>query len=121
MLRLSLHPKGLAPRIANSPSGARICSRACGTRSKATADATLDGAAARAAALSGAGACRTAGGTRDYAGVVVPLELVTPAGTLAFFSTTTVFGTPVDVTLSELAVEAFFPADAATAAVLRHG
>ena len=59
--------------------------------------------------------------TRDYAGIVVPLELVTPAGTLAFFSTTTVFGTPVDVTLSELAVEAFFPADAATAEVLRRG
>jgi hypothetical protein len=38
---------------------------------------------------------------------------------LSFFSTTTVFGTPVDVTLSELALEAFFPADAATAEALR--
>jgi hypothetical protein len=47
--------------------------------------------------------------------------LVTERGTLAFFSTTTVFGTPVDVTLSELAVEAFFPANAATAAALRTG
>jgi hypothetical protein len=56
---------------------------------------------------------------RDYAGVVVPLELVTPMGTLAFFSTVTVFGTPLDVTLSELAVEAFFPADGATAERLR--
>lgn len=34
-----------------------------------------------------------------------------PAGTLSFFSTTTIFGTPVDVTLSELALESFFPAD----------
>ena len=40
-----------------------------------------------------------AAATRDYGGVVVPLELVTTAGTLSFFSTTTVFGTPVDVTL----------------------
>ena len=38
---------------------------------------------------------------------------------LSFFSTTTIFGTPVDITLSEIAVEAFFPADAATAAALR--
>ena len=56
---------------------------------------------------------------REYAGVLVPLQLVTEAGTLSFFSTTTVFGTPVDITLSELALEAFFPADAATAEALR--
>ena len=41
------------------------------------------------------------------------------AGVLSFISTTTVFGTPVDITLSELALEAFFPADAATAEALR--
>jgi hypothetical protein len=45
----------------------------------------------------------------------VPLVLDTPQGTLSFISTTTVFGTPVDVTLSELALETFFPADATTA------
>jgi hypothetical protein len=49
----------------------------------------------------------------------VPLRLVTDAGVLSFFSTTTVFGTPVDVTLSELALEAFFPADEVTAEALR--
>jgi hypothetical protein len=38
---------------------------------------------------------------------------------MAFFGTTTVFGTPVDITLSELAVEAFFPADDQTARALR--
>ena len=58
-------------------------------------------------------------GARNYAGVVIPLQLATPGGVLAFFSTTTVFGTPVDVTLSELAIEAFFPADEATAKALR--
>ncbi len=50
----------------------------------------------------------------DYAGVIVPLRFVTDAGVLSFFSTTTIFGTPVDVTLSEIALESFFPADAAT-------
>jgi len=55
----------------------------------------------------------------QYGGVVVPLRLAGDAGLLSFFSTTTVFGTPVDVTLAELAIEAFFPADAATAEALR--
>ncbi len=51
--------------------------------------------------------------------MVVPLQFATEAGPLSFLSTTTVFGTPVDVTLSEIAVESFFPADAATAETLR--
>jgi hypothetical protein len=44
---------------------------------------------------------------------------VTETGLLSFFSTTTVFGTPIDITVSELALESFFPADAATAQRLR--
>ena len=50
---------------------------------------------------------------------MVPLVLATPRGQLSFISTMTVFGTPVEITLSELALETFFPADAATAAALR--
>ncbi len=53
------------------------------------------------------------------AAVVMPLVLATPAGTLLFITTTTVFGTPVDITFSELALETLFPADAATAHALR--
>ncbi len=49
--------------------------------------------------------------------VLVPLRLRKPQGPLSFFSMTTVFGTPVDITLSELAIEALFPA-AATADTL---
>ena len=48
----------------------------------------------------------------------MPLRIRTPMGTLSFISTITVFGTPVDVTLSELALEQFFPADAETARVV---
>ena len=55
----------------------------------------------------------------DATAFVVPFKLITPTGILSFFSTTTVFGTPVDITLAELAVEAFYPADAATAEVLQ--
>lgn len=53
------------------------------------------------------------------AAVAVPFRLATDFGVLSFFSTTTVFGTPVDVTLSELALECFFPADPATAEAMR--
>jgi len=56
---------------------------------------------------------------RAIAAVAVPLRLRTAHGTLSFLSTTMVFGTPVDVTLSELAIEAFFPADHGTVEVLR--
>jgi hypothetical protein len=55
----------------------------------------------------------------EFAGVLVPVRFTTEQGILSFFSTTTVFGTPLDITLSELALEAFFPADTATADALR--
>ena len=48
----------------------------------------------------------------------MPFELITEWGVLSLFGTITVFGTPIDITLSELALEAFFPADAATAKLL---
>jgi len=51
---------------------------------------------------------------RDYAGVAVPFQFVTESGILSFLSSTTVFGTPVDITLSELALESFFRADVVT-------
>jgi len=42
---------------------------------------------------------------------VMPFKFNTPSGVLSFISTTTIFGSPVDVTLQELAMETFFPAD----------
>ena len=49
----------------------------------------------------------------------MPLLIESSVGRLAFLTTTTVFGTPVDITLSELALETFFPAAEATASALR--
>jgi transcriptional regulator with XRE-family HTH domain len=51
--------------------------------------------------------------------ILVPLRLASPDGELALFTTLTTFGTPRDVTVDELSVELFFPADEATARVLR--
>jgi len=50
---------------------------------------------------------------------VIPFKIQTEVGLMSFFSTTTIFGTPVDVTLSELALELFFPADDETAAAVQ--
>ena len=54
----------------------------------------------------------------SHGGVAVPLVLRAGDGLLSFLSTTTMFGTPIDITLAELAIEAFLPADAETARML---
>jgi len=51
--------------------------------------------------------------------IAIPFRLSTIDGVLSFFSTTTLFGTPADITVAELVIEAFLPADAATADVMR--
>ena len=117
VLRLSLHPDGLAPQIANLGQWrAHLLARLTRQRD-ATADPVL---AALLEELSAYPAPAESDGEADeFAAVAVPLRLNTPAGMLSLFSTTTVFGAPADLTLAELALESFFPADAATAQVLR--
>jgi hypothetical protein len=51
--------------------------------------------------------------------VAIPFRFASVEGPLSFYSTTTVFGTPIDVTLSELALEFFYPADRETADKVR--
>ncbi|HTN97293.1 MAG TPA: helix-turn-helix transcriptional regulator [Nordella sp.] len=115
VLRVSLHPEGLAPRIENlSEWRAHLLDR-LRRQIDVTGDPVL---AALLAELSQMPQPVSQKPHMDYGGVVVPLRLRTPHGVLSFFSTTTVFGTPVDVTLSELALEAFFPADQETAQAL---
>ena len=115
VLRVSLHPKGVAPRIANLGEWrAHILDRL-----RRQIDASGDVALIALFEELRAYPAPDLGQTRDYGGVAVPLEIRTDAGVLSFLSTTTIFGTPVDVTLSELAVEAFYPADEQTAQILR--
>jgi hypothetical protein len=52
------------------------------------------------------------------ADVYLPVRLRQGDHVLSMMTTISVFGTPVDITLAELAIEMFFPADAATAALL---
>jgi len=119
VLRLSLHPQGLAPRIVNLREWRAHLLARLHHQVDITADRVLVELMNELAAYPAPRATPGAGAKSDYAGVVVPFQLATERGVLSFFSTTTVFGTPVDITLSELALECFYPADAATAESLR--
>ena len=121
VLRLSLHPDGLASRIGNYSQWRGHVLTRLARQVDVSADpvlASLHEELKSLPVIPGAFEAE-AGMDGGHADVVIPFRLRTGTGLLSFFSTTTVFGTAVDVTLSELAIEAFFPADAATAEALR--
>ena len=116
-LRLSLAPRGLAPRIANFAEWrAHLLSR-LRHQLDITGDPVLEALMTEVSAYPSPRAAAPHAPIEHS--VLVPLEIDTSLGRLAFFSTTTVFGTAVDVTLAELAIEMFFPANAATAEAVR--
>jgi transcriptional regulator with XRE-family HTH domain len=121
VLRLSLHPAGLAPRIVNISEWRSHLITRLRQQIDITADHFLmDLMKELCNYPSPDGIARSESAElRESAGVAVPLRLATDSGTLALISTTMVFGTPVDITLSELAIESFFPADESSAATLR--
>jgi transcriptional regulator with XRE-family HTH domain len=118
VLRLALHPEGLAPRVENFGEWrAHLLSR-LRHQIDATADPVLVELLAELESYPVTGCAHYEGQVEDYGGVLVPLRLRTEQGVLSFFSTTTVFGTPLDITLAELAIESLFPADPQTAELL---
>ena len=118
VMRLALHPAGLAPRIVNLPEWRNHLLERLRRQAETSADPVLVALLDELRGYPVPYAPHPPRPPRDYAGIVLPFELLTDAGVLAFFSTITVFGTPTDVTLSELALECFYPADAATAEIL---
>jgi transcriptional regulator with XRE-family HTH domain len=121
VLRLSLHPGGLATRIANLAEWRTHLLARLRRQIDVSADPVLAELLRELAMYPppDGTAWNTPTVSHDYGSVLVPLQLRTPDGLLSFFSTTTIFGTPVDITLSEIALESFFPADAATGDLLR--
>lgn len=118
VLRLSLHPRGLAPRIVNLAQWRDHLFERLRQQIQATGDPLL---ASLLEELRGYAVPDGAGERMEgeHPGVVMPFRFRSRLGVLNFISTTTIFGTPVDVTLQELAMETFFPADAMTGDVLR--
>jgi hypothetical protein len=115
VLRATLHPEGFMKRIENLPQWRTHVLARLARDLELTADPAL---AALLAELR-----EYPGGEEpvetEPLGVVVPMRIRSEAGTLSLFSTTTVFGTAVEVTLSELVLEAMYPADEFTKNVLR--
>ena len=118
VLRIGLHPQGLAPRVENFGEWRTHLLARLRHQIDATADPVLVELLAELESYPVAVTADHATQGDDYGGVVVPLRLRTDRGVLSFFSTTTVFGTPLDITLAELAIESMFPADPQTAEML---
>jgi transcriptional regulator with XRE-family HTH domain len=115
VMRLSFHPHGLAPRTVNLAEWCGHLLERLHRQCEATADPELIKLyhelktypiPARSAPL----AADT---------VAIPFRMRFADEIFSFISTTMIFGTPVDITLSELAVETFFPADDLTAERMR--
>ena len=114
--RISLHPDGLAPRVIDFPDFAHHLLAQLRHDVGVSADPGLAALLDEVEAYPTVRALPRRTVRRDA--VVTPMRLRHPRGELAMFTTITTFGTPVDVTLAELAIETFFPMDAQTAARL---
>jgi transcriptional regulator with XRE-family HTH domain len=117
VLRLSLHPDGVAPRIVNLAEWRAHLLDRLGRQAVSTGDPALAALYDELSKLPGGGPP----GTIEFAAgeIAVPLRLRARDGVLSFISTNTTFGTATDITVAELSIESFFPADAATAAAVQ--
>ncbi len=114
-MRISLHPRGLAPRIANLAQWRAHLLHRLRRQIDLTADQALIDL--QHELLSYPASSPASEPATDQP--MVPLQIQVGGRPLSFFSTTMVFGTAADITLSELALEFFFPADGRTAASIR--
>jgi transcriptional regulator with XRE-family HTH domain len=114
VLRLALHPSGMAPRVGNLAEWGRHIIDSLRSEAVRSPDPRLDEFVAELEGYVPA----TAPGP-DHLGFAVPLALRCAEGELRLITTLTSFATAVDVTLAELHLEAFLPADAESARILR--
>ena len=119
VLRLFLHPAGLASRIINLAQWREHVVWRLRRQTDVSGDGALMDLLEEVRDYPGMRGGDAAGPEVDNGMIAIPFRLATIDGVLSFFSTTTMFGTPVDITVSELAIEAFLPADAQTAEVMR--
>src|SRR3954463_3895226 len=116
VLRLALHPEGMAPRIVNLGEWRAHLLDRLGRQAVSSGDPALFALHEELATYPGGEGGHAPG--LEAGAIAVPLPLRVDGDELAFISTATTFGTATDVTVSELAIESFFPADAATSRAL---
>jgi len=118
-VRLVLHPLGMGPRILNfvewRAHTIAVLKQQVETRPDRFIQALLNEVMTYPVPGGGV-ALATGDGPQRYA---TPLQVATRLGTVSLLNTTTIFGTPTEVTLSELALEMLFPADPDTIEIVR--
>lgn len=117
VMRVSLHPEGLASRIRNLDAWAAHLLGQLRGQVERGGDEALAALLDEVSRYPGIPAVAPA---PDPAGrVVTALRLATPDGDLSLFTTIATLGAPLDVTAAELAIETFYPADEQSAAILQ--
>jgi transcriptional regulator with XRE-family HTH domain len=119
MLRLLLHPAGLGCRVVNLAQWRAHVIARLRRQIDVSGDAVLMDLLEELFDYPGPRGTHSPNPTDESASIAIPFRLATINGVLSFFSTTTLFGAPVDITVSELTIEAFLPADAGTAEIMR--
>jgi transcriptional regulator with XRE-family HTH domain len=118
-MRLILHPTGMGPRIVNFAEWRAHSLSVLRQQIETRADPVIQRLHAEISAYPVPPDSEPAGGFEASQRLATPLRIATRLGTVSFLNTVTVFGTPNDVTLAELALEMLFPADAKTIEITR--
>jgi len=116
-VRLVLHPEGMGPRIVNYAEWRAHTVSVLRQQIEARADPNIHALLNEVMAYPAPAVSIAASDSEIGPRLAVPLQIATRLGIVSFLSTTTVFGTPHDVTLAELALEMLFPADDMTAQI----
>jgi hypothetical protein len=119
VLRLSMHPDGMARNIVNLGEWRAHMIDRVRRHVALTADPALSQLYRELRDYPGADPVDGPAPPPSNGGVVVPLKIRADDRVLSFFSTIATFGTPVDITVAELAIESFYPADPQTTQFLR--
>jgi transcriptional regulator with XRE-family HTH domain len=121
VLRLTLSPHGLGPRLANYTQWRTHVLDKLKAQMVADSDSRLFELHRELHNYPAPSKSREQGGTvvsREWHSLVVPFQLATDDGVMSFYSTTTIFGTPMEIALSEISIESFYPADASTREII---
>lgn len=118
-MRLILHPAGMGPRIVNFAEWRAHTLSVLRRQMETRADPVIQALYAEIAAYPVPASFELLGGPEASQRLATPLRIATRLGTVSFLNTVTIFGTPNDVTLAELALEMLFPADAQTVEIAR--
>ncbi|HZS60529.1 MAG TPA: helix-turn-helix transcriptional regulator [Gemmatimonadaceae bacterium] len=118
-VRLTLHPLGLGPRILNYEEWRAHTVHLLREQIETRPDPVIEDLLAEVMVYPSVNGHGNGRGLDSSARLATPLRIASPYGSLSFLNTTTVFGTPNDVTLAELALEMLFPADAETVDVVK--